>query len=90
MPSVANVCPLQLDIVERLIERYSNPGETVLDMFGGIGTVCYKSVLMGRRGYSIELNGQYHRDAVAYARSAEQKILTPTLFDVLQSEEIRA
>ena len=85
-----HVCPLQLDIVERLIERYSNPGETVLDMFGGIGTVCYKSVLMGRRGYSIELNGQYHRDAVAYARSAEQKILTPTLFDVLQSEEIRA
>jgi DNA modification methylase/O6-methylguanine-DNA--protein-cysteine methyltransferase len=85
-----HVCPLQLDIVERLIERYSNPGETVLDMFGGIGTVCYKSVLMGRRGYSIELNEQYHRDAVAYARSAEQKILTPTLFDVLQSEEIPA
>jgi DNA modification methylase/O6-methylguanine-DNA--protein-cysteine methyltransferase len=81
-----HVCPLQRDIVERLIVRYSNPGEVVLDMFGGIGTVCYEAVLLGRRGYSIELNEQYHRDAVAYARAAEQTVLTPTLFDLLPED----
>ena len=77
-----HVCPLQLDIVERLIERYSNKGDLVLDPFGGIGTVAYCAVKSGRRGYSIELNHGYHRDAVSYCRSAEQKVMAPTLFDL--------
>jgi DNA modification methylase len=82
-----HVCPLQLDIVERLIERYSNAGELVLDMFGGIGTVAQQAVLMGRRGYSIELSPEYHRDAVRYCRAAEQKVSMPTLFDFLEPAE---
>ena len=36
----------------------------------------------GRRGYSIELNHAYHRDAVSYCRAAEQKVTAPTLFDM--------
>lgn len=78
-----HVCPLQLDIVERLIMRYSNKGDLVMDPFGGIGTVAQQAVLMGRRGLSIELSSQYHKDAVAYCRAAESKVSMPTLFDML-------
>ena len=77
-----HVCPLQLDIVERLIERYSAPGEMVMDPFGGLGTVAYCAVLSGRRGYSIELNADYYHDSLAYLRAAEQKVTMPTLFDM--------
>lgn len=79
-----HVCPLQHDIVERLIERYSAKGELVMDPFGGIGTVAYNALLMGRRAYTIELNAQYHADAVSYCRAAEQKVSAPTLFDLLE------
>ena len=78
-----HVCPLQLDIVERLIERYSNPGESVLDPFGGLGTVAYCAILKGRKGYSIELNAKYWKDSVAYCRAAEEKVSMPTLFDMV-------
>ncbi len=77
-------CPLQIQIVDRLIERYSNPGDLVLDPFGGLGTVAYRAVTKGRRGYSIELNEQYWRDSVAYCRGAEQSVNQPTLFDFLE------
>lgn len=80
-----HVCPLQLDIVERLIERYSMPGELVLDPFGGLGTVAYCAIQSGRRGYSIELNERYWRDSLAYCRSAELKVSQPTLFDLLEA-----
>jgi len=79
-------CPLQLDIVERLIERYSNPGDLVLDMFGGLGTVAYCAVLAGRRGYSIELSEGYWKDSISYCRAAEQKVSMPSLFDSLPEE----
>lgn len=81
-----HVCPLQIDIVERLIERYSNPGELVMDPFGGLGTVPYCAVMAGRRGYSVELNDLYWRDSVAYCRAAEQKVSMPTLFDAMGPE----
>ncbi len=77
-----HVCPLQLDIVERLIERFSAKGELVLDPFGGLGTVAYSAVLMGRKGYSIELNTQYWKDSKSYCKAAEQKVTMPTLFDM--------
>lgn len=76
-----HVCPLQLDIVERLIERYSNKGELVFDPFGGIGTVPYCAVKMGRKGMSTELNYDYWRDSLAYMREAESDVTSPTLFD---------
>lgn len=76
-----HVCPLQLDIVERLVDRYSNPGDLVADPFGGLGTVAYSAILRGRRGLSIELSADYHRDAVLYCKAAEAKVSMPTLFD---------
>lgn len=82
-----HVCPLQIDIVERIVERFSNPGETVLDPFGGIGTVAQQAVKMGRSGISVELNAEYWRMSIGYCRAAEAKRSMPTLFDV---EEIAA
>lgn len=78
-----HVCPLQLDIVERLINRYSNPGETVYDPFGGIMTVPYMAVKMGREGMATELNPDYFRDGLGYLRQADAERDVPTLFDFL-------
>ncbi len=80
-----HICPLQLDIVERIINRYSNPGEVVYDPFGGIGTVPYVAVQMGRLGLSTELNPDYWRDSLVYLREAEQNRNAPTLFDMIQT-----
>lgn len=78
-----HVCPLQLDIVERIINRYSNPGEVVLDPFGGLMTVPMTAVKMNRMGYGIELNLDYFRDGVGYLQAAENEIDEPTLFDFM-------
>lgn len=80
-----HVCPLQLDVVNRLIERYSNKGDVVFDPFGGIGTVPYCAVKMGRYGIGTELNNQYWKDGVSYCRQAEAQKNVPTLFDVLEN-----
>lgn len=79
-----HICPLQLDIVERLIERYSNKGETVFDPFGGIQTVPYCAVRMGRRGLSTELNYDYWKDGLSYLQEAELEVSAPTLFDLME------
>ena len=79
-----HVCPLQLDIVDRIINRYSNPGELVLDPFGGLGTVALEAVKAGRRGYTIELNNDYFRDAVGYLKAEDEKLETLSLFDLME------
>jgi DNA modification methylase len=79
-----HVCPLQIDIVERIINRYSNEGDIVLDMFGGLMTVPKVAIENGRKGYGIELNADYFRDGVGYCKAAEEHIDTPTLFDYMQ------
>ena len=78
-----HVCPLQIDIVERIINRFSNEGDLVLDPFMGISTVPMMAVKMHRRGYGIELSPDYFRDAVGYLQQAEQEITSPTLFDFI-------
>lgn len=80
-----HLCPLQYDIVDRLIERYSMPGDTVYDPFSGLGTVAVRAIKFGRIGRGSELNGQYWRDSVSYARSAEAGLPTPSLFDDLDA-----
>ena len=76
-----HVCPLQLDIVERIINRYSNPGDLVLDPFGGLMTVPLTAIKLGRRGYGIELNTDYFRDGVGYLKQYEESKEQLTLFD---------
>ncbi|MFN6266737.1 MAG: DNA methyltransferase [Alphaproteobacteria bacterium] len=77
-----HVCPLQFDIVDRLIERYSNPGELVYDPFCGLGTVPYRAIIKGRRGGGSELNQGYFMDQVHYLKSAEKQVSMPSLFDL--------
>lgn len=83
-----HVCPLQIDIVDRIINRYSNKGDVVLDPFGGLMTVPYRAVMLGRKGYGIELNSDYFRDGVGYLKAAEQKQDMPTLFDLIGEKVI--
>lgn len=80
-----HVCPLQLDIVERIINRYSNEGDVVLDPFGGLMTVPMTAVKMKRYGYGIELSCDYFRDGVGYLQEAENEIETHTLFDFMEA-----
>ena len=79
-----HICPLQLDVVERAINRWSNPGDLILDPFGGLMTVPYMAVKMDRRGAGIELNSDYFRDGLGYLQEAEAERDAPTLFDLIE------
>ncbi len=76
-----HVCPFQIDIVDRLINRYSNPGDVVYDPFCGLGTVPVRAMKLGRRGAGSELNSAYFADQVHYCRAMEREVSMPTLFD---------
>lgn len=82
--------PLQLDVIERACVLWSNPGETVLTPFLGIGSEVYGAVLNGRRGVGIELKKTYYEQAVRHIpdairerddRAAEQGRLLPCVED---------
>lgn len=77
-----HICPLQFDIVDRCINRYSNKGDLVFDPFGGLMTVPYRAMLMGRKGVATELNPVSFRDGLFYLRKAESELEMPTLFNV--------
>lgn len=78
-----HVCPLQIEIVDRLIERYSNVGDTIFDPFGGLMTVPVRALHLGRHGMATELNSDYFRDGVGYLKAEEIKKGEPSLFDFL-------
>lgn len=59
-----HIAPLQLDFIERCVRLWSNPGETVLTPFAGIGSEVYTAVRLGRRGIGCELKPSYWRTAV--------------------------
>ena len=80
-----HVCPLQVDIVDRLIERYSMRGELVYDPFGGLFTVPYRAMKLGRKGRAVELNHGYFLDGIKYLQAMEREISAPSLFDVLDN-----
>lgn len=80
-----HVCPLQLDIVERIINRFSSEGDVVYDPFGGLMTVPMTAVKMKRYGRGCELNQDYFRDGVGYLQAAEDEMEMPSLFDFMES-----
>jgi len=65
-----HLCPLQLDVIERGLVLWSNPGDTVLTPFMGVGSEVYVSVLMGRKGVGIELKESYFSQAVKHVQEA--------------------
>ena len=66
-----HICPLQLDVIERCIELWTNPDDIVLDPFAGIGSVPYQAVKMGRRGLGVELKKEYYQQAAQNLQKAE-------------------
>ena len=78
-----HLCPLPFDIVDRVIVQMSMPGELVYDPFSGLGTVPLRALKLGRRGLGVELNPNYHTDAVFWMRQAEAEVAMPTLFDLV-------
>lgn len=87
-----HLCPLQFDIVNRLIVDHSMEGETVYDPFSGLGTVALCALKLGRRGIGVELNSRYFADSVGYCQAAARDVKAPTLFDLaeIESEAIEA
>ncbi len=81
-PEEKHVCPLQLGLIDRAVNLWTNPGELVLSPFGGIGSEGWASLLAGRHYYGIELKDTYWRTACNNLRRAEQRMSIPTLFDV--------
>jgi len=78
-----HICPLQFDIVVRLLNRFTMKGDLVCDPFGGLFTTAYKCLEMERKCISVELNPEYYDDGLYYLKSIEYKINVPTLFDCI-------
>ena len=66
-----HICPLQLPVIERCVELYSNPGDVVLDPFDGIGSTGYQALLMERKHIGIELKESYFNLACQNLKAAE-------------------
>lgn len=81
-----HLCPLQFDIVDRLIVQHSQPGELVMDPFGGLGTVPLRALQLGRRGLGVELSRKYWSDALYHLRAAEAERAVPDLFGPLATK----
>lgn len=82
-----HICPLQLDVIERALELWTNPGDIVFTPFAGIGSEVYQALKMGRRGIGIELKESYYRQAVENCKQVEFDKAQPTLFDLVDTKE---
>lgn len=88
-----HVHPLQLDVIDRIIQMRSNPGETVLTPFMGVGSEVYSAITKGRRGIGAELKQSYYRQAVKNLASVKfgGRIAPPVQEDIFtDAEEIAA
>lgn len=78
-----HICPLQFDIIERIVNRYSMEGETVLDPFGGLMSVPYIAQKLKRKSIGVELNTEYFLDGWYYMKTLIEEMEAPTLFDLI-------
>lgn len=78
-----HICPLQLDLIERVVRLWSNPGETVMSPFAGIGSEGYEAVRLGRRFVGCELKASYWQTAVDNLMRLEFEQSVPTLEGVV-------
>jgi DNA modification methylase len=79
-----HVHPLQLDVIDRIVELYSNPGEVVLTPFMGVGSEVFSPVSMGRKAIGIELKDSYFKQAIVnlkYTKTRFNNEKTFSLFD---------
>lgn len=87
-----HICPLQLEVIERSIELWTNPGDTVFTPFMGIGSEIYQALKMNRRGIGFELKKAYFDQALVNLRRANTELAEKTLFadQVEELEQIEA
>lgn len=69
-----HICPLQLETIERCIKLYSNPGETILTPFMGIGSEAFIAVKLGRKAIGIELKDSYFKTAINNLKSIQSTL----------------
>lgn len=82
-----HIAPLQLEVIKRCIELWTNPGDIVLDPFAGIGSTNFVALRMNRRTMGVELKESYYNQAVANCQQALQMELLEDLFDEKEAQE---
>ena len=76
-----HICPLQLDVIDRCVRLFSDPGEIVFSPFAGIGSEGYVALKRGRRFYGCEIKDEYHAEANRNIKSVESdNVRQPDLF----------
>ncbi len=79
-----HVHPLQLDVIERSVQLWSNPGENVMTPFMGVGSEVYGAVFNGRRGVGVELKTSYYRQALRNVARARSDAAAETPSDLVE------
>jgi len=69
-----HICPLQLQVIHRALQLWTNPGDLVLSPFAGIGSEGYESIRLGRKFIGIELKPSYYEQAVRNLRGIEGQV----------------
>jgi DNA modification methylase len=77
-----HVHPLQLDVIERAVMMWSNPGEVVLTPYMGVGSEVYGSAMLGRRAIGVELKPSYYRQAVKNLEQLSSQTVDPQTPDL--------
>jgi len=82
-----HICPLQLGTIERCIKLYTNPGDTVLTPFGGIGSEGYQAVKFNRKAILIELKESYYKILLQNMKNIEAETTKEDLFSILDESK---
>lgn len=82
-----HICPLQLGLIHRCLQLWSNPGDVVLSPFCGIGSEGYEAVKMGRKFVGFELKESYFREAVRNLQAAERSLGEKNLFSDIEDAD---
>ncbi len=89
-----HVHPLQLDVIDRIVELYSNPGEVVLTPFAGVGSEVFSPVSLGRKAIGIELKDSYYKQLCLNMKDAHRRFKDQhnqtSVFDMIQEMEMAA
>lgn len=80
-----HICPLQLGLIERAVEIWSNPGDVVFSPFAGVGSEGVGAMRCDRKFVGIELKKEYVQEAVNFLKNEEKKLNAATLFDNIES-----
>lgn len=81
-----HVCPLQLDVIERALALWSNPDETLLTPFMGVGSEVFAAVASGRKAVGVELKTSYYRQAVRNIKAALEDAKKGTIYAALAND----